>query len=267
MDNNITAGFESVNPQYAKYLLQYNTNNRPVAKNSVAQYLAEMKSGNFLVNGETIKFNKDGVLIDGQNRLLAIAQMPEDYSYNALIVRGLPLDAFGTIDVGKSRSGSDIFKLAGHYVYSSFIPGMIRKHYLIFILKQNVSAVGQIVGVNRHKIYTHQKCLHIYESDKEIYDNIAKVVNSDATRLILSPSLAGAILFHLIRDKKNDMDNVYEFLNAIAVGANLTQNSSILRLRNKLIGMRTGLRKLNENDIVTRFIKEFKEWQKSQANQ
>lgn len=258
--NEITALFEQVNPQYAKFLLQYNTNNRPIAKNSVTQYMNEMKSGNFLVNGETIKFNKDGILIDGQNRLLAIAQMPEDYTYNALIVRGLPLDAFGTIDVGKARTGSDIFKLAGHYKYSAFIPAMIRKHYLIFVLEQNVSSVGQVVGVTRDKIYTHQKCLKIYEADKEIYDNIALVANTDAGRMILAPALTGAILLHLIRDKGIDRDIVYEFLNTISVGASLSPNSGILKFRNKLIGMRTGLRKLNENDIVKRFIKEFENW-------
>lgn len=58
----------------AEWLARCNTKNRRVNKIHVQKLANEMKSGRWTVNGETIAFDEDMVLIDGQHRLNAIVQ-------------------------------------------------------------------------------------------------------------------------------------------------------------------------------------------------
>jgi len=71
----------------------------------VKQYAAAMTAGVWKLNGETIKFNCNGQLIDGQHRLNAIVLAGK--TVQTYVLYGLPADAFDTIDGGKPRSNGD----------------------------------------------------------------------------------------------------------------------------------------------------------------
>ena len=64
-----------------------NTKNRRVNKKHVQNLANEMKSGRWTVNGETIAFDEDMVLIDGQHRLHAIIQ--SGVSIETIVVYGI----------------------------------------------------------------------------------------------------------------------------------------------------------------------------------
>lgn len=69
---NITAKIEVIGVKEAADYLQYNTNNRPIRQSHVDHLADEMLSGRWKFNGESIIFDDQGVLRNGQHRLTAI---------------------------------------------------------------------------------------------------------------------------------------------------------------------------------------------------
>ena len=64
-----------VTPEVAKTMLAKNTNNyRKINSKVVDQYASDMKHGRWVDNGETIVFDEDGNLKNGQHRLTAIVR-------------------------------------------------------------------------------------------------------------------------------------------------------------------------------------------------
>ncbi|WP_460985736.1 ParB N-terminal domain-containing protein, partial [Staphylococcus aureus] len=69
-------------------------------------------SGDWKNAGDTIRFDKDGSLIDGQHRLLACVNT--NLAQNFLIVYGLDSEVFDVIDNGKGRTNADVLGMK-HY--------------------------------------------------------------------------------------------------------------------------------------------------------
>ena len=97
---------EYITPKTAEKYLEQNTNNyRRMNRNKVAIYARDMKNGSWQTNGEAIKFNKRGELVDGQHRLKAI--MEADVPVKMLVIRDV--ENYVTVyDCGKSRSLREI---------------------------------------------------------------------------------------------------------------------------------------------------------------
>lgn len=102
----------TITPEIAGDWLGHNTANRKVRDFRAVKLAEEIRAGRwFPLNGETIKFSPDGVLLDGQHRLLAciIADSPIE-TYAAF---GVDAAAFKTIDQGFKRSVKDALYVAG----------------------------------------------------------------------------------------------------------------------------------------------------------
>lgn len=100
-----------VDPKLAARWLRSNVENRRVSRNNVRNYAAAMKRGEWIFNGETVKFDTDGNLLDGQHRLLAIVE--SNLTVPIGVFWKLPRDAFKTIDIGKKRTGGDMLSMYG----------------------------------------------------------------------------------------------------------------------------------------------------------
>jgi hypothetical protein len=106
---NLTATVETVTPQRAAEWLVKNTHNRPEKPGAIRRYVLDMVAGQWDLNGESIKFNGDGRLLDGQNRLRACIEAGT--SFRTVVVRGATGQE--TIDMGVPRRLADILKLQG----------------------------------------------------------------------------------------------------------------------------------------------------------
>lgn len=106
---------ERITPERAREYLGYNTHNRNLRNRVIMAYANDMRSGDWLWNGESIKFAADGALLDGQHRLAAIIEA--DVAVRTLVIRGLPNRTQETMDGGAKRKFSDVLKLRGedHY--------------------------------------------------------------------------------------------------------------------------------------------------------
>lgn len=109
---NRSADIEWVTPATAaQYLAKNIENNRKAKPTRIAGYARDIQNGRWLFTGEAIKFDIDGNLVDGQNRLFAIIKA--DTPAEVLVVRGLTPEAVYVLDSGMSRSGADALTIAG----------------------------------------------------------------------------------------------------------------------------------------------------------
>lgn len=102
---------EIITPEMAREYLKFNTENyRSLSKDRVISYAGDMKNGEWQMNGEAIKFDETGKLIDGQHRLHAIirAGVPVEM----LVVRGVQ-ESVNIYDIGFRRSLGQIAKARG----------------------------------------------------------------------------------------------------------------------------------------------------------
>ena len=101
----------TITPDQAKKLLLNNETNRPQTLSVIKEYAKDMREGKWELNGETIKLNADGGLLDGQHRLEAC--ILADRAFDTFIVQVESDNAFDTIDIGKKRTGADTFHVQG----------------------------------------------------------------------------------------------------------------------------------------------------------
>lgn len=106
-----TFKIETITPKLAAKYLEANKGNRPMTRATARNYAEEIRLGQWLFNGEAIKFDSNGVLVDGQHRLLAVTLA--ERSIDTLVVRGLDPEAFKTLDTGRQRSMGDALALRG----------------------------------------------------------------------------------------------------------------------------------------------------------
>lgn len=110
-----------VTPKIATQMLKHNSYNRPLNHTKAKLYSEEMQSGDFMKNGDTIRYDWFGVLLDGQTRLTAI--IDSGVSMECIIVHGLDPASFNTIDIGKIRTLPQLLSREG-VQHSSIVAGM-----------------------------------------------------------------------------------------------------------------------------------------------
>ena len=104
---------ETITPQLAEKYLARMVANRPLNQGKSVEYALAIDEGRWSVNGETIKFDNDDQLIDGQHRLQGCVLAGR--SFQSYVVRGIhDPNAFATVDVGKTRNHGDVFGIAGY---------------------------------------------------------------------------------------------------------------------------------------------------------
>lgn len=100
-----------VTPEIAKAWLDQNINNRRLQKRMVETFARDMKEGNWGLTYDPIRFDKDGILIDGQHRLAACIQA--DTPFETLVIYRMENKLKDLIDTGKSRAMRDILTMRG----------------------------------------------------------------------------------------------------------------------------------------------------------
>lgn len=105
------SGLERIGVEKAKLYLEKNKHNRPINEVNLQDITHKMNSGIWTNTGETIKFDINGELIDGQHRLLGIVRSGK--SQEIFVIRHLPPDAFRHIDTGRMRTAGDVLGIEG----------------------------------------------------------------------------------------------------------------------------------------------------------
>lgn len=96
---------------FAKAILGLNTGNRRVNQRKLKQLVRQMSSGEFENTGEPVIISAEGVLNDGQHRLMAVVEAGCEVEMDVRF--GIPRSAFTKTDTGLARSGGDVLTIQG----------------------------------------------------------------------------------------------------------------------------------------------------------
>ncbi|MBR3314229.1 MAG: hypothetical protein IKG18_08835 [Atopobiaceae bacterium] len=105
----VTVSIEIITPETAMAMLEANVCNRDEKREPL---VAAIENGEWKLNGETIVFSDEGVLLDGQNRLNACVRANKPIV--TLVVRGIAASAQITMDTGVKRTVADFLKMKGY---------------------------------------------------------------------------------------------------------------------------------------------------------
>ena len=115
----ISCEVENITPAKAAEYLKHNTDNyRKIKRHIVREYLDDILNGRWELNGESIVFDANGVLKDGQHRLAAIYKSGK--TIPTVVVRGVSPDV-KIYDMGGRRTNSDIANAMGAELDSTAI--------------------------------------------------------------------------------------------------------------------------------------------------
>lgn len=144
------ASIETITPEMALNYLKRNNSNRPISKSKVDLYAYVMSHGAWQLNGETIVFDVDGNLKNGQHRLLAIIKCGKPIKF--VVVRDISKKA-NIYDRGRSRSATDSMVIGGmsKELANGTYAAVAKLHYEIQQHKKNISDYQIINFLENHK--------------------------------------------------------------------------------------------------------------------
>lgn len=210
-----------VTPEMAMRLLEANTLNRPLATGHAERIAAQITSGKWRFNGDTIKIADTGDVLDGQHRLWAIIE--SKIAVDTIIVYGIERDAFATIDtIRKPRSLGDTVALTGNVRYRNVIGG----------------ALAWLVRWQRGCLENYKAPKHkIENSDIEsaLIDNhgiIRAVERAMPVRSVANPALMG-FLFYVVANRNEELAE--RMMGTLVDPSGVGVNDPFFRLRHYFI--------------------------------
>lgn len=114
------ARFFTMSQELVDGLLALNTRNRSIRKRTVAHYARILQEQYWVETNQGVGVSTEGVLIDGQHRLLALREAGYP-AVTMLVVVGLPPDAGAAVDNGVNRSAADYL----HFLFDTQITNYI----------------------------------------------------------------------------------------------------------------------------------------------
>ncbi len=216
-----------ISPKKAGIILdKHNTRNRAFVQSTIDIVEKALKEGKWICNGETIIFSKEGILLDGQNRLYACAS--SGVSITTWVVFGQNPDSFMTIDRGRNRNLASDLSIYGEH-----------NHKALAAVLQVVCAYldgDRSANLVRSK-YDTNVALKILNDNPKIRESVT--FSESAKRKIQCPArLIGTV--HYIAGNTDNIKVIEkrnEFFERLTDGVGLSANNPILTLRNKLYQM------------------------------
>lgn len=221
----VSQSIEVVTPALAETWLATMGRNRHLSTTRVEAYTKFMKDGLWIYDGDPIRFNQDGELVDGQHRLWALVEA--NYTTQFLVVRGVSREAFATMNTGKTRSFSDIMS-----VEYPEIPSIVRTGTVVQVIyRWSIGRRGSTLSSSgANQAIPNAVLLAFFEANK---DTIVRVVR-EGGRVIghvhgmtITTAAIGLWAF-----EKIDSEDATDFFDKLMTGRGLESGSPILAYRN-----------------------------------
>lgn len=210
---------ETLDPKKAELWKSTVSGNRPLNASTVNRYVQSMMAGDWEQNGDPIRFDKHGRLIDGQHRCEMVIITKQ--TIEVVVVRDLPETAFDTIDIGLRRRAADAlsiigFKNARDLAAAAVLVDAIRKGGVRSIARKTPREVQRIV-----------------EANPGLPAVVSKYGASQSERKALIPPSALAAMHYLFREVDSTLAEI--FMDGLITGENLMAGEPVLVLRDRLI--------------------------------
>lgn len=228
----------------AEILHSKNPKNRNIQTNRVTRYAKEMLSGRWTENGDPIRFDVEGNLIDGQHRLSAVVSASMQQSF--LVVKNVEHDAIYTIDTGKVRNAGDILAID-----CAIAPQKAQTFAAALKTFQTYRHCGKIV--TSAKMNNADVSAAYQEHDVLITQAAEWLLPLLAGEVNLMPKgqmLALAMIFTELNEEA-----AWEFMHDVIRGTNLTDHSPQKNLREMLLKAKMKTIKRTGEEKINTFIK------------
>lgn len=229
-----TGEIQTISPAVAARWLERNTSNRPLNNNWIADLSAAMTRGEWMENGEAIKFSNTGALLDGQHRLKAVVR--SGVTIKARVEFGLPDAAFITLDRGKKRNLSDALAMQGE-----------ENTHVLAAATALLWAWDN--GIEKASRATPVQLLEYFENS---CDGLSQSVRASwRAQRIIQGSIVVALHFRFSKFSRRLAD---EFMELLGSGENMDKTHPVFVLRERLFADRLSKARLPRNEITAMVI-------------
>lgn len=223
MNNNknktMKTSIESITPELASKYLKANNNNRKISQSHLDYLIYQMNNNLWRFNGDPIRFNTSGKLLDGQHRLAALVKSNKTFDF--LIIKDLDDDVFDVIDTGKNRRACEVLYIAGHnyaVLKSSIAKGVIDYR------RNNLRT--------RRKVVTNSEILKFVNLNTRLED-VCRLSDKYNQKFKILTKKSIGFLYFLFSEK--DPYLAESFFTKLCYGNDLSDNDMIYKLRLRLI--------------------------------
>ena len=231
----VTVSIEKVTPLIAcQWLESKNKKNRHRNQNHVNALVKNMKEGSWRFNGDTICFDANDVLIDGQHRLAAIIE--SNIEQDCIIVRGLDPETIKTKDMEiKPRNLSDLLRM-DNIAQANKKAAIVTRYILMSAGKTILNSIskGSSTSGNNKNISTMDAKYKTYYQFQNIFDECCLYASCLNDRVnFFTVGEIGGIYAYLYIDLHHSEDEIKGFFDRLFI--NQTDKNVINILRDKLI--------------------------------
>ena len=232
---------QKISPTIAEAMLKLNIdNNRPISISVVNQYTIDMIAQKWIATADTIKFDVQGRLIDGQHRLHAIVK--SGMTVDIWVATEIEETAVRYIDTGRKRSANDLLHMQGIAGgYAMEVSSVSRK---IINWERDATAVlsnfGNGGGIKLRGSISNSQILEYCEKNPAVVDFaiFGKALYSKTPVKLFSAADLG-FLYWLLSQK--DPIAAKDFLEKLCLKDNVPADSPIACLYNRLLSSKTSL--------------------------
>lgn len=221
------AVIKTITPEIADKMLLKNFHNRPITPSRVNTYAEQMAKGLWRLTHEGIAFDKQGNLIDGQHRLLAVKK--SGASIQTLVFNDCDGDTFDVINIARARTAGDVLAIAKIPNYSQVAASA--RHILLWEKTNRITHINQKTNVD----FTNQKVLEFVQNNPRVLE-CTKIGHQFSQKGNYAGGLSGSQIAALVWfwQQKADNETIEKFLLDWKKGANLDERNPIYLLRETL---------------------------------
>ena len=204
----------TITPTKAAAMLAKNPRNRRIRQSHVQRLAGAMSRGEWQLNGEAMKLDPNGSIIDGQHRLLAVVK--SGVTIKTLVIYDMSFAIQHTMDQGARRSIGDVLNWRGEKDGKN-LAGALRFIWLHEQGNPNAGIANFTPNIAIALLDEHPQLRESMLPARRLYDAIR-----------YRPTLGGFIHYHLSSIDRDDGEHFFDHLMS---GANLADDSPILMIR------------------------------------
>lgn len=222
----------NVTPELASSWLSSNDKNRSISRPHVLRLAEAMKNGQWSLNGQTISFDDNGRLLDGQHRLSAVVESGVTVQMSVAIGVTDP-GAFVTYDTLQLKRGA-------HHIAEMFGVKSANKAAAaarVILAWETAETPNQFASLLKTGM-RDAKSAAIAEKAKEISEELAQAQDMMGTRLPRASGADSLVLAMIILFNRVDPVSCSSFAMKLTTGIFEDEHDPCLQLRDRLLAGR-----------------------------
>ena len=222
-------GWYDITPAMAHDGLLLTSGNREFSFGAVKAYAEDMAAGDWMPTAEAIGFTGDE-LDNGHHRLLAAYF--GGHTIRAYVITSTPPfeHRFAYYDQGKKRTLADSLHIGGWNGVGRVMASVISE----LAMRYEAGRLG-IGKQPRFKKPNPRQALLFMDTHPDFQEAVRHVMTNYGDAIAVVQSKAAAVFFGALVLQHHDEATLAGFFRPLATGANLTEDSAILGLRNRLL--------------------------------